>query len=59
MFNFRHGKDETLAELSTPECQLLMDFMRISARQNTSARAAERHLMSSLTFAFRAKNKAC
>lgn len=59
MINNRHRKDDALADLSKPEIRLLMDFVRISTRPNTSGRAAERRLMSSLTFAIHATGRAC
>jgi len=57
VLNFKHMNEEYLTSISGSECQMLFEFLQVSARPQTGGRGTERHLLSSLVFALRATQR--
>lgn len=53
MLKFRTLDEELLSEISGTECQMLYDFLRLSAHPRSTAQATERELLASLSMAYR------
>ena len=60
MFNFRYiTKDDTLRNSASAQDRLLVEFIDLSTRSDTSAAKLEKRLLTSLTLAMRRNNRSC
>ena len=55
MLENRYDAQVVKTQLPLKECRVLLEFLQVSARPQTGARAIERQLMMSLTLALRSR----